>query len=645
MTLGRQLFMAFIALISLVIVGAFVISINNTRSYLSAQLESNANDAAVSLGMALSSIVDEEDEVLVARTVDSLFDGGYYQQILVQSHNGKISIKREAPAFTEVTPAWFQNAMSLEPPLMQALVMGGWSEWGSVKIRSNPGYAYEQLWRSFVDSLILAMVSIVGAIGLVAFLLKIMLTPLKIIEAQANAVSKRDFRILDLVPKTREFRQVVLAMNKMSQKLMQMFNEQNLLAENLRKKAYIDSLSGLGNRRSLIMQLDQMTRESNDTRHAALAILKVENMDGINRDYGFAVGNDIIVNIAQVLVETLDSSARVFSMGPTFGLLLFNTSSKKIVSMADELILQISTLRFSEVDQVNLHMGIAEYMGSENTRDLLSAADMALRKAEQRGQNSYHLVTEKNEAQIRSGEEWRDIINSLFEDKYVKLVYQPVQLFDQGSITQYEALARFVDDKGQPVPAGTVFPMAERYHLSHKLDKVIVDRVFSDFDRDWSQGCFLSINLSIQSVDDKDFQLWLETKVKRNVEAARRLIVEISEQQFHSRHDEFVRFMQRFRQYGILFSIDQFGINAASFGFLKSLNLDQLKVDGSFIHGLQENTDNQFYLRSLTDIAHQLDIRILANFVEQESELKTVQSLGMDGAQGYHVGKPKAAES
>jgi EAL domain-containing protein (putative c-di-GMP-specific phosphodiesterase class I) len=99
--------------------------------------------------------------------------------------------------------------------------------------------------------------------------------------------------------------------------------------------------------------------------------------------------------------------------------------------------------------------------------------------------------------------------------------------------------------------------------------------------------------------------------------------------------------LDRFRPHGVHFSIDQFGINSTAFGFLQGLKLEQLKIDGSYISKLLQDRDNQFFLRSLTDIAHNLEIKIVTNFVENEAELKSVLALGMDGAQGYHIGKPE----
>ena len=118
-------------------------------------------------------------------------------------------------------------------------------------------------------------------------------------------------------------------------------------------------------------------------------------------------------------------------------------------------------------------------------------------------------------------------------------------------------------------------------------------------------------------------------------------MIEISEQQYHGNSEEYIRFLDRFRPHGVHFSIDQFGINSTAFGFLQGLKLEQLKIDGSYINKLHQARDNQFFLRSLTDIAHNLEIKIVTNFVENEAELKSVLALGMDGTQGYHIGKPE----
>jgi EAL domain-containing protein (putative c-di-GMP-specific phosphodiesterase class I) len=129
--------------------------------------------------------------------------------------------------------------------------------------------------------------------------------------------------------------------------------------------------------------------------------------------------------------------------------------------------------------------------------------------------------------------------------------------------------------------------------------------------------------------------------VSNHQQQAERLMIEISEHQYHGNSEQYIRFLNGFRPHGVHFSIDQFGINSTAFGFLQGLKLEQLKIDGSYINKLHQDRDNQFFLRSLTDIAHNLEIKIVANFVEDEAELKSVLALDMDGAQGYHIGKPE----
>ncbi len=645
MTLGRQLFLAFFLLITLVIVGAFVISLTNTRAYLATQLESNAQNAALSLGMSLSAIIAEDDPEVIAGTADSLFDGGDYQQIKVQSVNGKTAIDLRAPLTFEGIPDWFIDLMFIESPPMTSLVVDGLVEWGRVEIRSNPAYAYQQLWQSFVDNLMLALFAIIVTIIIVAVLLRVMLTPLKSIEGQANAISNREFPIQSRIPTTLEFRSVVNAMNKMTRKVLQMFEEQTMVAENLRKETYTDSLTGLGNRRSLMMRLQLMTNENDDTRDGALVLLKLVGLEQINRDYNYTVGNEIITRIGEELLTNTDSQVYLTRTGSDFAMIIKHKDEKAVEALAAHLITRLSALRFSDAEQIDFHLGIACYSGSETHQKLFSMADMALRKAQQKGPRNYQLYRQDDRLPVKSGEQWRQSLQKIIEHRSIELVFQPQQMFGLDQISDYEVLARFVDNDGNNIVAGTAFPMAERYQLASALDRVIIELLLTELQRPWAREKSVTINLSMQSVQDLLFQQWLEKQVVSNPTQAEHLMIEITEQQFLGSRDEFTAFMLRFRPYGVSFSIDQFGINSSAFGYLSSLKLNQLKIDGSFISGLHDNMDNQFFIRSLTEIAHNLEIKIVANFVETDDELQKVKVLGMDGAQGYLIGKPQVMSS
>jgi EAL domain-containing protein (putative c-di-GMP-specific phosphodiesterase class I) len=156
-------------------------------------------------------------------------------------------------------------------------------------------------------------------------------------------------------------------------------------------------------------------------------------------------------------------------------------------------------------------------------------------------------------------------------------VYQPIHFFNDQQPSQFEALARFTDHQGQVIPNGIIFPMAERYHLSEDLDMIITQKIFSDLGKDWCRQNRLTVNLSIQSINDPEFHQWLDDIVSNHQQQAERLMIEISEQQYHGNSEQYIRFLDRFRPHGVHFSIDQFGINSTAFGFLQGLKLEQLK--------------------------------------------------------------------
>ena len=152
MTLLRQLLIAILALMSVVLAGSLAISVVHTRDYLDAQLRSHAQDAATSLGLSLSTSAAEDDRATMEAMVDALFDSGYYRAVRVVDTEGRTLVHRvQSGRFNDV-PAWFVRLLPLPTPRGEALLMSGWRQLGQVEVTSNPGYAYLELWRTTRDS-------------------------------------------------------------------------------------------------------------------------------------------------------------------------------------------------------------------------------------------------------------------------------------------------------------------------------------------------------------------------------------------------------------------------------------------------------------------------------------------------------------
>lgn len=192
--------------------------------------------------------------------------------------------------------------------------------------------------------------------------------------------------------------------------------------------------------------------------------------------------------------------------------------------------------------------------------------------------------------------------------------------------------------------AGMFMPMAERLGKIKALDKVIAQNVFDLISKNKQTASF-TINLSPSCVDDAEFSKWFLQSLKRLGKKAQQVIVELPEFGVINRVEAVRTFYAEVVAVGGKTSIDNYGKSFSSFAYLNNLRLNFLKIDGSFVRGVDSNPDNQFFIRSLTKIAKSLDILIIAESVETEAEYQTLVNNNVDGLQGYFVDKPGDLES
>ena len=241
-----RLLMGLIALLWVVVFFAtlFVV-VNSTRDYLSRSMESHAQDTATSLGLSITQSKSYNDPVTIELMTSAIFDRGYFSEIQVKKVTGESIFKKRVELAVEGVPTWFMASFKLPTPRMDAVVMDGWRKAAIVEVESHPGNAYKELWeiakKSFWVLLIVALISL----AVVAIVLKLALRPLDDMERQAEDISKRKFTILKKLPWARELHRISHALNSMCQSVERMLNEQTDLADKMRKKAYVDAVTGL----------------------------------------------------------------------------------------------------------------------------------------------------------------------------------------------------------------------------------------------------------------------------------------------------------------------------------------------------------------------------------------------------------------
>ena len=645
MTLARQLVVLLVLLLTLVFIGTFLISVDNTRAFLQQQLASHAEDTATSLGLSISSHLAEDDSATIESMVDAIFDRGFYRSIRVEKMDGTGVVERQLPVRIDGVPEWFVRILPLETPLGQASVMDGWVQAGRVLVQSNPGLAYAQLWSNVTGMLRWFLTSAVVMSLLGVLLLKLVLRPLRSVEDQASAICERRFPVLDRLPRTRELRRIVEAMNRLSLKVKQMLTESEQLADDLRRQANQDPVTGLANKRHFMDTLSHLVDSPEEFPSGLLCLIQLDDFKGFNDAHGYQAGDRLLRALAvrlREVAETLPAHHLARISGADFALVVDGLSEEEGRSLGARLSAQLARLHDSgDIDRLDVgHVGIACFDGSQSVSELLSQADMALQAARGESANAWHLIVPRHSERphIRGATEWRGFLQRALDRDRLVLQLQPVVSCPGGEAMHHEVLVR-IREGDDLINAGLFMPQVERWGLAAQVDRAVLTRVLTTA-TDGPERRY-AVNLSPSSLKTPGFVSWLGDQLQRHPQAAQRLIVELPEYRAVTMLGRIGSLIELLERHGTQFSLDHFGRSFGSFAYLQSLRAHYLKLDGSYLRSLEQNLDNQFFLQALAKIAHGLEIQVIAESVETETQWKLLPSLNIDGAQGYFIGRPE----
>ncbi len=651
MTLSRQLVALIMVLVLVAFAGTFLITAKNTRTYMAEQLASDAQDAATSLGVSVSPYLAIGDLATVTTMTDAIFERGDYEQILIEEMDGTPLLERQTPVEVEGVPGWFIQYVAFNPPLRETLLTSGWTLSGRVKIRSNPGYAYAQLWQNLTGVLRWFLFSAAGMLLLGVALLRSVLRPLQDSQKQANAICRREYPVLETLPRTPELRTIVKAMNRMSRKVKRMLAESEYLAAGLRRQAHQSLVTGLSNKHHFLDTLAYFIDSREEFSHGVLGLVQLNNFKAVNVKLGFQVGDELLRNTATLLqgvTEKLPDAFLGHLGGADFALVVPECTRQQGAELGARLSGALAPLYGTgKLESPDVcHIGLAYFDGRQTLTELLSEADMALQTARGSEANGWHLSApdgEVTQRRVRGASEWRSFLEQALAMDRILLQTQPVVSCPGRELLHHEVLVRVVEYTAEGeetlLPAGVFMPQAENVGLTAEVDRAVISQVLAGLATDGERR--YAVNLSPSSLRTPGFVDWLDHQLRGHPEEASRIIFEMSEYGAVALLDEVRRLIELLERHGSQFSLDHFGRSFSSFAYLHSLKAHYLKVDGSYLRSLVDNPGSQFYLQALAKIAHGLEIKVIGESIESEEQWELLPSLHIDGAQGYFVGRPE----
>lgn len=635
MSMYRQMWLAIILSTLLALLGGLLASTLNARSYLTEQLSAKNTDNATALALALSQ--QRADAVMVELTVSALFDSGHYALIRVVDPLGKTIVERIAPATARTVPAWFVRALPLNAVPGQAQISSGWTQLGTLTLVSDSHFAYLALWKSVVQLVVALGLS--GLLGgfLGAMILRRLHEPLQRVIRQASDISERRFVLID-VPDVPELKQLALAMNSMVTRLKTMFAEEAQRLEVLRISANYDPLTGLANRTFFLTQL----LDSLDTEDAAggtLLLVRLANFSRHQQRLGTPAVNELLTTFAVVLEKhAAQAHAVAARIGESdFALLVPGPSGAHELAgklLAD--LVEASAPLTGSGPAACIGMGMGRLQHGQDMAGLMAQVSGALVAAEATGDNT---IREAGGETTDDDHQTADLIKRALANGQVRQLSFPV-LDQKGQLVHRDCTTELMlDGKQAWQPTRHFRQVGEAFQLMPLMDLSAIRLALGKLGSEPGLAG-LAVSLSALSVSDKAFRSQLLDLLKANQEAARRLWLEVPEAAAVQHLDSFREFVASIRKAGSRVGLGQFGRHFSQVDALHDLGLDFLKVDSSFVRGLQYSTDNQLFLKSLASVAHKMGMQVYADGVIDRAEMAALQGAGFDGASGPAVKEP-----
>ncbi|MCA0913198.1 EAL domain-containing protein [Marinobacter nauticus] len=634
-------------LLTLTLVVAFVTSYGYFRGYVADQLSAHARDGATATGLSLSNAIDGSDPVASASLIDAVFDSGRYLAVEYRGHDGEMIAGRRMPLQANRAPEWFVSLAALPLPVAEAEVVRGWSRLGKVRVVSHPGRAYDDLWHISLGLLLSALVIATGGLLGLFLLLRRTLRPLKEVEAQARALGQRDFRKRVSIRSTRELNRVTEAMNQMADDLGQLFEGQGKLIQHLRRVNNEDPVTGLASRSAFDQRMKVEVESEEKSAPGVLIMLQLAYFADYNLAYGRDEGDRLLRQVAGGIRAFVARHAESFAgrrTGAEFAVFVPGASAADVRIWAEQLVQELDGI-YSDLSapmDAHVHAGLAVARPDEGVRALLAAADEALRAAQQREESCSLLLPDSGVENHHNMETWRTIIAQAIREDNLSLWLQPMVHGNDQSLVHYQVFSRIETAEG-PLKAGLFVPMAERLGLVSDIDRMLLTRALECLERHPERR--LAVSLGSSSIASDSFRDDLLSMVAKAGRTAGRLWVGIAEVTIHHHRKAVSSLIRELSRLGVPVLVDRFGVGGVPFSYLKRLPFRAVRIDHSFIHNLDRHDENRFWLESVVGIAHSRGVKVYATGVETAAEYSVLCRLGIDGAMGYHLGRPFAADT
>lgn len=436
--------------------------------------------------------------------------------------------------------------------------------------------------------------------------------------------------------------------------------ERKALQSKLSDLGKYDSLTRMLNRKSFEVEVKRLidNAHKHNSTHV-LAYFSIDQYQVMHDTIGYSGGESLVLSMVEQinnhLVKSLDIVGRVSAN--EFAVVFCERKLTSAIKTIEEILHDVANYQFMSRGQqyaVSMSSGfiVIDNETTSSTR-AISEANSACNLANKRGGNSLSAYHEDaNDTQKSEGNlEWVMILKTAMQENRFRMHAQPIHLLEQGQykkpFSHYELLIRLSDENGNQISPDEFISAAEYYSMMPALDRWVIRNVLKQIKKIPEQTPLpvFAINLSGQSLNDPTFLDFVLKEIKTVGVHPQMLCFEITEQVAVEELSVINKFISKLKALGCTFSLDDFGTGVSSYSYLRSLNVDYLKIDGSFVKNIADDEVAKTMVQSINQIGHTMNLKVIAEYVENEQIINLLREMGVDYGQGYAIARPGPLEA
>jgi EAL domain-containing protein (putative c-di-GMP-specific phosphodiesterase class I)/GGDEF domain-containing protein len=633
MSLVKQLWLVIVVILTLAFAGAFALSTVVSKHYFERQLQAKNDDNATTLALSITQL--EKDPVMIDLLIAAQFDTGHYQYIGLVDPNGNAISERSNQSGQSKAPDWFVKSIPLKLNPGVAEIQDAWTQYGTLKVMSDSNLAYDKLWDyalfTALWTILLALISCIAG----SVTLKKILMPLNDVVNQAQAIGENRF-ITTSLPKTKEFRAVVNAMNALSNRVKKTVSEETARLEQLRLENNFDHVTLLMNHDHFVNNINANISRSEYFHEGVLIISRLCNLANIDQKLGYKETNNMLKRIGETLQNIASQHAGTYAgrLNGTDFAIFANTSidSYQLGNQIKKSLEIIGSTSKSDV-HANFITAASRVARNDSAEKIISMTSKLIDGINPEQNHALHLINPGDLEQFENSheKEWLNLLASALDNKRIKLESYPV-LNQDGHVIHYESPVRLqlVPD-GKWFCAGEFITWATQFNLMTRLDELVFETAVDAINNGAEP---IGLNVSSSAMCS---QAYIE-KVVQTIGAlphvAEKLYFEIPEQDAFEHLAQFHQFCATVRALGCKIGIEHVGSRISRLGELHDVGLHYIKIDASVIRGIDTNEANKTLLRGLCMIAHSIGVLAIAEGVHNAGEIASLKAIGIDGMTG-----------